>query len=322
MTFVLALVRSSCLRKRHFCFMTVSATTNKSINEHGRLFAVSRHVCSTLFPTRKKALDDAGQHVKNDALVLYLVFCSAGGIQKTERPLMHDWFTMKILKWGNRRFYVAKKVLKEMGVLEEKQISKNKKVIILKGLMYSQHLESSIKKDRVDEHDVVQQDVVEHDVQERDNASLKRNNASQKGAEALKEEIDASTGTLPAGASHNKQSKHVILKKANQEKVSTDIDSVDIAGLIQLFRNTVNPTLNFANTTQRRACEQLLDQFGSTIVFNMAKYAISIQSDKYAPIVTTPLQLLNNIGRVGVFKKRSETNQVKNVNGSKFSIAL
>lgn len=53
----------------------------------------------------------------------------------------------------------------------------------------------------------------------------------------------------------------------------------------------INPTIEFENKTQRKACIYLIEKFGLEKVEKASKYAVSIFSQKYAPTITNPLQL-------------------------------
>lgn len=71
----------------------------------------------------------------------------------------------------------------------------------------------------------------------------------------------------------------------------------DINLLIKQFEK-VNPFYDkfFANRTQRKACEDLLSKFSFNDLSNTIEYYLSIKEDKYTPVITTPLQLMNKIG--------------------------
>lgn len=72
----------------------------------------------------------------------------------------------------------------------------------------------------------------------------------------------------------------------------------------------VNPTLNFGNKTQRKALEEMVKQFGYEKVLNTIRYAVSIQGNPYSPVITTPYQLKENMGKLMIYYQK-ENNQAK-----------
>ena len=77
--------------------------------------------------------------------------------------------------------------------------------------------------------------------------------------------------------------------------------------LMELFR-PVNPTINklFAHKTQREALERLVNKFGEAKMENTIKSLESIVTQKYAPRITTPLQLESKLGDLIIFYKQSQ----------------
>jgi len=64
--------------------------------------------------------------------------------------------------------------------------------------------------------------------------------------------------------------------------------------------------MNFGNKTERKAVEWLLSKYGFDKTINTIKYAISIQGEKYAPIITTPYQLKTNLSKLMIYYKREQ----------------
>jgi len=77
--------------------------------------------------------------------------------------------------------------------------------------------------------------------------------------------------------------------------------------LMELFR-PINPTINklFAHKTQREALERLINKFGEAKIENTIKSLWSIVTQKYAPRITTPLQLESKLGDLIIFYKQSQ----------------
>ena len=79
----------------------------------------------------------------------------------------------------------------------------------------------------------------------------------------------------------------------------------EIDQIFDEFYKTVNPTINFGNKTQRKAAEELIKRFGLEKAVRMARYAVSIQGQKYAPTITTPYVLKEKIGDLGVYFQKN-----------------
>lgn len=122
---------------------------------------------------------------------------------------------------------------------------------------------------------------------------------------------------LPKKRTYSKKSK-VIPQKENNRTPKRDIqytitkDNItkdtatanavgDINPIFSLFEKTINPTINYGNTTQRKAIETLIEKVGLQKTISAVKYAISIQTDRYAPTITTPIQLLNKYGELQAY---------------------
>ncbi len=86
-----------------------------------------------------------------------------------------------------------------------------------------------------------------------------------------------------------------------------DDDSKALNELMGLFKKSINPTLDYSNKTQRNAATVIIQTLGSAeTAHEAAAYAISIQGNKFAPVITTPLELKNKMGQLLAYKKRQE----------------
>ncbi|MGA1046390.1 MAG: hypothetical protein ACO3UU_00085 [Minisyncoccia bacterium] len=84
--------------------------------------------------------------------------------------------------------------------------------------------------------------------------------------------------------------------------------SQDVATILELF-STINPSIQYGNKTQRKACEDMIKRFGSNAVINMVKQVISVQGEKYAPTATTPYVMYKKLGDFKIyFEKQRTTN--------------
>lgn len=71
--------------------------------------------------------------------------------------------------------------------------------------------------------------------------------------------------------------------------------------------------INFSNKRERNAIEKLLTKLGFEKVKKATIYAISIQSQKYAPTITSPIQLLNKYGTLQAYYAKNEIKKGMNV---------
>lgn len=91
-----------------------------------------------------------------------------------------------------------------------------------------------------------------------------------------------------------------------RERVVSENGSL-INELISMFE-PINPSFEtlFKNTAQRAAMERLLNKHGETKVRAMLNELPSIVGQKFAPVVTTPVQLENKLGDIIIFVKKGE----------------
>ena len=101
---------------------------------------------------------------------------------------------------------------------------------------------------------------------------------------------------------------HKRKKESNTKEIAVAHATADINPIISIFEKSINPTINYGNTTQRKAIETLISKVGLEKTIAAAKYAISIQAEKYAPVITTPTQLLNKYGELqGYYAKQKKS---------------
>lgn len=119
-----------------------------------------------------------------------------------------------------------------------------------------------------------------------------------KNYERTEEQTSESTNAEPM-TNHplphiNKNEKE--LKNENKTTIATTVAGSTGDGvneIFQVFYETVNPTIKFGNTTQRKAAQNLIDHFGLPAVLEAAKYAVLLHDsgDQYAPRISTPRDL-------------------------------
>lgn len=77
--------------------------------------------------------------------------------------------------------------------------------------------------------------------------------------------------------------------------------------LMDIFYQSVNPTINWGNKTQRKALDELIKKLGFDKCKRTIEYAVKVQGQQYAPTITTPIQLKNKLGDLGVYWKKNNT---------------
>ena len=87
----------------------------------------------------------------------------------------------------------------------------------------------------------------------------------------------------------------------------------EINDLIDLFKG-VNPSWErlFANKTQRAAMERLLQKMPREELENLINYLPQTNSQKYAPVITTPAQLEYKLGDLMFFIRKQENDKKNN----------
>jgi len=86
-----------------------------------------------------------------------------------------------------------------------------------------------------------------------------------------------------------------------------------ITDTIQAFKETVNPTINFGNKTNRQAVKDLL-KLGKgdySKLKELVDYAISVQGKSFSPTITTPYQLREKLGALRIYNQKEDNNKVK-----------
>jgi DNA-binding transcriptional ArsR family regulator len=142
-----------------------------------------------------------------------------------------------------------------------------------------------------------------------------------------KTEWDYPEETISYGKPEDKKDKPIGQKRHNQRtsfptnntntnntnKKNTNIAKQSFAGLnplIELFKD-INPSYKrlFANKTQRSALQRLVEEHGEDKIRWVLKVIPQTNGIKYAPTITTPLQLEEKLAGLISFIKREKTNQ-------------
>lgn len=75
----------------------------------------------------------------------------------------------------------------------------------------------------------------------------------------------------------------------------------------------INPTIKYANKTQRGAVSRLYKRLGQDKALRSAEAAVAIHGKPYAPTITNPLQLENRLSELVAFYKKNQSNQILSI---------
>jgi hypothetical protein len=206
-----------------------------------------------------------------DALALYMAYCAISEWQKTKTVKATEDFMKKRLNWGQDKFRKNKKILKEEGYIVDVQ---------------KKGSDGKIQGNYVEIHYLV------HSV---DNPTSGK---SQSMAEPTPSALDETKVLIDENIS-------AIGRNTSENKFSQEI--VDV---MELFAE-INPSIQYGNKTQRKACEDMIKRFGYEDTIRMVKQVISVQGEQYAPIATTPYKMYHKLADFKVyFDKKKSVNKV------------
>lgn len=100
------------------------------------------------------------------------------------------------------------------------------------------------------------------------------------------------------------------IQNKNLTKPETQsVSEKEVNDLIDLFKE-VNPSFKklFANKTQREAIKRLLKNMGREKLEDAIKCLENVSCEKFAPVITTPLQLEEKLGSLIIFIKKQKGN--------------
>jgi hypothetical protein len=82
--------------------------------------------------------------------------------------------------------------------------------------------------------------------------------------------------------------------------------SQEIVNVMELF-SQINPSIQYGNKTQRKACEDMFKKFGYENTIKMVKQVLKVQGNKYAPTATTPYAMYTKLGDFKVYFDKNKT---------------
>lgn len=112
------------------------------------------------------------------------------------------------------------------------------------------------------------------------------------------------TVNLPNISNKDNSNKDIVINSYTTEQSSDEVNA-----LIDIFYNSVNPTINYGNKTTRKAAEWLINKWGFERVSLMAEYACSVHGKEYAPTITTPYQLKEKLSSLKAYKEKQDNSK-------------
>ncbi len=151
-----------------------------------------------------------------------------------------------------------------------------------------------------------------HHIKTRQKLSNIRAKSGKIGGEAnakqMLSKVEANAKQNEAKERKGKETK-IKQSKGHQSKAK-DINTLattSVAGLQETMAAfyEINPGLNFGNKSQRDAAEWLINKYGLEKTLSTIKFVETIRGDKYAPTITTPLQLKEKLGALIAYSQKN-----------------
>ncbi len=78
----------------------------------------------------------------------------------------------------------------------------------------------------------------------------------------------------------------------------------EVQEIMALFYE-INPAINFANKTSRKAAEWMIKRWGIETVKSMTEQVIACQGEDFAPVADTPYQMKNKLFKFKLYFERN-----------------
>lgn len=98
-------------------------------------------------------------------------------------------------------------------------------------------------------------------------------------------------------------------KVKKKENTSENKFSQGIVDIMELF-SQINPSIQYGNKTQRKACEDMLKRFGYQNTIKMVNQVLGVQGEKYAPTATTPYTMYQKLADFKVYFDKQKTTNI------------
>ena len=101
--------------------------------------------------------------------------------------------------------------------------------------------------------------------------------------------------------------------RKNISKNTDTAPSAEITKIFEIFQ-TINPTINYGNTTQRKAVVEMIKKIGFEKTNGAARYAVSVLEKQYAPVITTPYQLKEKLSALIAYHEKDKGQKINIIN--------
>jgi hypothetical protein len=112
---------------------------------------------------------------------------------------------------------------------------------------------------------------------------------------------------------YSEKPEHNNTRYNNTNNITSNISenkfSQEIVDVMELF-SQINPSIQYGNKTQRKACEDMLKRFGYENTIKMVKQVLGVQGNKYAPTATTPYTMYQKLADFKIYFDKQKTNDI------------
>lgn len=128
--------------------------------------------------------------------------------------------------------------------------------------------------------------------------------------QAIRDKIDSLSIAYDSLSHSNSNSNSNLNSNPKRKQIAyaeTSSAGDDIVEVIESFKE-VNPSYKkyFGNTTQRAAVKRMLDEHGKEKLLSIIAYLPKSNASRYAPTITTPVQLEDGLGKLFAWSQREK----------------
>jgi hypothetical protein len=222
-----------------------------------------------------ESIDFILRELGSDALALYVAYAGISQWQKTTTIKATTAFMAERMRWTDKRVRKNKKLLLDNGYIEDVQKKQNNKIV-------GWYLK------------IIYLVSISHTVVNR--TGWETSQGGKEGGQVLYKETKSA---LKENLSALKRNRSTSENKFSQE----------IVDIMELF-SQINPSIQYGNKTQRKACEDMLKRFGYESTIKMVKQVLGVQGNKYAPTATTPYTMYQKLADFKVYFDKQKTNDI------------
>jgi hypothetical protein len=99
-----------------------------------------------------------------------------------------------------------------------------------------------------------------------------------------------------------------LASKGEEPKAKEDDPTRFVNKIITIFRE-FNPMLSYAHKGHRNAIFLLREIYGEEMAEDIVRMAIKVQGEQYAPVITTPIELVNKFKKLELYVQNKKDNK-------------